>query len=377
MSLARLGLTVALAGLVALPNDTSAAPTAAQIAAICQHRAGCTIGKSFDAGKPLTVVQASVAGCTEDWLIDGSAAPRALLKRCKDGGTVTVGPNRLTHWHSGTSDVSWERTVTYSLSPWRAQNERGCSYRKGAAANGTATDIDYASLLVRSVDKDAAAPGTAGCPSWPTAFTVIPAVGQRAGYDVAAPILDREAVGTKVGIGDCVPAMTTAGVNGFITRGATAAADKAAEIRVISESTSTLLVQVFDPSADGGSRVEVWFPAGGDITRVGVTLSGPTSAPSEKKDILPSVDRWQTTDANGRNVTVMRLSWANQQTLFSGMAIAYSQNEGGKPARVVANTGIANDRPAYLPKMVSFEDAMITPVVGVCHLRDGRLMRAD
>ncbi|MEI6201727.1 MAG: hypothetical protein WCP68_07235, partial [Enhydrobacter sp.] len=95
------------------------------------------------------------------------------------------------------------------------------------------------------------------------------------------------------------------------------------------------------------------------------------------KDILPSVERWQATDASGRAVTVMRLSWANQQTLFSGMAIAYSQNEAGKSVRVVANTGIVNDRPAYLPKIVSFADAMITPAVGVCRVRDGRLIRAD
>ena len=377
MSLARTAFAGLLAGLIALPTASDAAPTAAQTAAICQSRAGCIITKSLDAGKPLTVVQASVAGCTEDWLLDGNLTPRALLKRCKDGGTVTVGPNRLTHKHSGTSDVAWERTVTYSLSPWRAISERGCSYRKGATANGTATDIDYASLVVRSVDKDSAAPGKAGCPAWPATFSATPDSGLRAGYDVAAPILDKDAVGTKVSIGDCVPAMTTAGINGFITRGGAALADKAAEIKIVSESTSTLLVQIYDPLADRTSRVEVWFPSGTDLTRIGIALAGAESAPSEKKEVLPSVDRWQATDTNGRAVTVMRLSWANQATLFSGMAIAYSQNEGGKPVRVVANTGIVNDRPAYLPKIVSFADALITPAPGVCHVRDGRLMRGD
>jgi len=76
-------------------------------------------------------------------------------------------------------------------------------------------------------------------------------------------------------------------------------------------------------------------------------------------------------------VTVMRLSWANQSTLFSGMAIACSQAEAGAPAQVVPNTGIVNDRPAYLPKIVSFADSQIAPAPGVCRLRDGRLMRAD
>ena len=120
MSLARPALAAILAGLIALPVHSQAAPTPAQTAAICQHRTGCTIGKSLDAGRPLTVVQASVSGCTEDWLLEKDLPPRALLKRCKDGGSVTVGANQLTHKHSGTSEVAWERTVTYSLSPWRA-----------------------------------------------------------------------------------------------------------------------------------------------------------------------------------------------------------------------------------------------------------------
>ena len=369
---------LALASLLfVLPLAAEAAPTAAQTAAICQHRSGCAIARTSETGKSQAVVQANVGGCSEYWLLEASAAPRQVLKHCKGGGTVTIGKGQLTHRQSGVSDVAWERTVTYALSPWRAVSERGCSYHKGAGMNGTATDIDYASLLLRSVDKDSTAQGAAGCPAWPTDFGATPAPGMRGGYDVAAPILDKEAVGTRIGIGNCVPAMTTAGVNGFITRGMPAAADKAAEIRVVSESTSTLLVQVFDPAADRTSRVEVWFPAAGDLARIGVAIGGPASVPSEKKEVLPSVERWPATDATGRPVTVMRLSWANQSTLFSGMAIAYSQAEAGAPARVVANTGIVNDRPAYLPKIVSFADSRIAPAPGVCKLRDGRLMRAD
>lgn len=377
MSAARLAFADLLPGLIVLPLAAHAAPTAVQTAAICQHRAGCTIAKSADAGKSLSVVRVTVGGCSEYWLLEASAPPRQLLKHCKGGGTVTIGQNRLTQRQSGVSDVVWDRVVTYSLSPWRALSERGCSYRKGAAVNGTATDIDYASLIVRSVDKDTTAAGGAGCPAWPAAFGATPAPGVRGGYDVAAPLLDKEAVGTKIGIGDCVLPMTTAGVNGLLTRGTPAAAGKIAEIRVVSESTSTLLVQVYDPSADRTSRVEVWFPAAGDLARIGVALNGPASAPSEKKDVLPSVERWQATDATGRPVTVMRLSWANQSTLFSGMAIAYAQDENGAPARVVANTGIVNDRPAYLPRIVSFADSQIATAPGACKKRDGRPMRAD
>ncbi|MBS0548236.1 MAG: hypothetical protein JSR24_10825 [Proteobacteria bacterium] len=358
-----------------MPAD--AAPSASQIAAVCQKRPHCSIVRTTAAGSGLDVLQAIVGGCSEYWLSQPNTAARQVLKNCKGGGTVTVSQNRLTHRQAGTGEIAWERTVAYSLSPWRAVSERGCSYHTGAAANGTATDIDYAALLVRSVDRDSTSPGPAACPVWPASFGMAPAPGLRGGYNVPAPILDKEALDAKGGIGDCVPAMTTAGENGFLTRGTAAASDKIAEIRVLAESANTLLIQVHDPIGDHASRVELWFPSNGDLARIGVSVSGPASAPSEKKDVLPSVERWPATDMEGRKVTVMRLSWADQSTLFSGMAIAYSQAEGGKPARAVANTGIVNDRPAYLPKIVSFADSRIVPVPGVCKLRDGRLMRAD
>ena len=374
MSVTGLAFPGLLLGLLAFPLAAQAATTIKQTAAICQGRAGCALGKTADAGKSLTVVQANIAGCSEYWLVEGTQPARQLLKLCKGDGSVIVGANLLTHKQSGTSDIVWERTVAYSLSPWRPVSERGCSYHPGTA-DGTATDLDFASMRLRSIDKDSTVRGATGCPAWTENFTATPAPGLRGGYNVAAPVLDKDVVGSKVTIGDCVPSMTTAGVNGFVTRGAPAAADKAAEIKVVSESISTLLVQVFDPSADKASRVEVWFPAAKDLARIGIDVAGPASAPSANKDVLPSVQRWQATDERSRPVTMMRLSWANQSTLFSGMAIAYAQNDNGKPVRVVANTSIVNDRPAYLPKIVSFADSRLEPAPGVCKARDGRLMR--
>ena len=116
MSLRDLALPGLLLGLLAFPLASEAAPTGRQTAPICQGRSGCTLGKSSDAGKSLTVVQATVAGCSEYWLVEGSQPARQLLKLCKGDGTVTVGSNRLTHRQSGTSDIVWERTVVGAAS---------------------------------------------------------------------------------------------------------------------------------------------------------------------------------------------------------------------------------------------------------------------
>src|SRR5689334_18237756 len=92
--------------LAAFPLVASAAPNAAQTAAICQGRASCKIAETTDAGKSpagaaLSVVEVRLGlankpddappeGCrdgnggfnggVEYWLLDGTAAPRQLLK---------------------------------------------------------------------------------------------------------------------------------------------------------------------------------------------------------------------------------------------------------------------------------------------------------
>jgi hypothetical protein len=197
-------------------------------------------------------------------------------------------------------------------------------------------------------------------------------------------------------IGDCVPAMTTGGANGFIVFGRPAAPDKAAEIKVIAESFQSLLIQVFDPAAASqpalskGSwinlpHVEVWVytgegtnntsrPTAKAVSQFGVDLNGKAYAGAGKKEAPPSVERWRARDASGRPVTVMRLTWASDTEFASGAAVVYSQAEAGKQARLVATTGIVSNRPLFVPGIMSLPNIDIEPPrPGNCRVRDGRL----
>ena len=146
--------------LIALPFAAQAAPTTAQTEAMCQGRKTCKVEKTYDAGKSpagatLEVVEVRLGladkpqdqedGCRTDsgdknggveyWLLDGTAAPRRVLKLCNDGygasgvgeDEVKVGPDRLSHWQTGGSSWRWSGTVTYALSPWRRSRKRAAA----------------------------------------------------------------------------------------------------------------------------------------------------------------------------------------------------------------------------------------------------------
>src|SRR6185295_20083168 len=69
------------------------------------------------------------------------------------------------------------------------------------------------------------------------------------------------------------------------------------------------------------------------------------------KPALPKVVRWTGKDEQGRAVTVLRLDWADEFALASGVVIAYSQGEGGRQARLWATGPIRKNRPGYLPTL--------------------------
>ena len=48
-------------------------------------------------------------------------------------------------------------------------------------------------------------------------------------------------------------------------------------------------------------------------------------------------------------MTALRLDWADEFALASGVVIAYSQGEGGRQARLWATAPIRKNRPGYLP----------------------------
>jgi hypothetical protein len=320
---------------------------------------------------------------------------------------VTVGPNRLVHAQSGGSAWRWDSTYTFTLAPWRVVSGRNCSYHNVSEASGTVTDIDYVAMRVRSIAKDSTNKDNGvGCPDWPKGaserFTPEPAAGVLGAYDIVVPLLGADSASFRIPngtvIGDCAPAMTTSGTSGFVVYGKPAVAAEAAEIRVVALSLRSLLIQVFDPAAAtqavpaGGSwinlpHLEIWVGRNGenlrtrlaldDLFQIGVDLDGRVHEGVGNKAALPSVERWQARDASGRPVVVLRLTWADEYALIGGGALVYSQAEAGKQARLVATTGIVNNRPLYVPDIVRIarRDDDLQP--GRCLIRDGRLSIAN
>ncbi|TAJ35191.1 MAG: hypothetical protein EPO67_05075 [Reyranella sp.] len=421
-----------------LPTPLLAAPDAAQTAAICGTRTTCKIEKTYDAGRspagaPLSVAEVRLGvadrpeksdeGCrtpdgkldggTELWLLDGDRPPSLLLALCNDGygasgigeDEIKVGPNRLVHWQVGGSAWRWIQTTTYSLVPWRALTDRSCSYHNISELSGITTDTDFSSLVIRSIAKDSRLkdPGM-GCPDWPASadksFTPEPEKGTYGAYNLVNPArgsdADLPAGGT---IGSCVPAMTSAGVNGFVVHGRPASPAQAAEIKVFATGLHTLTIQVFDPlAADqsapaGGSwihkpHVEVWVGYNKEqiytqlpltqLMQVGIDLDGNVYKGVGRAGTLPRVERRQATDEAGRRVTILELIWKNEYELIGGVAVVYSQAEGGKQTRLVSTTGIVNNRPLYLPSVREFYDKEPADKWGRCRLLPGgRLVRAD
>ena len=332
----RIILPVLFAQLVVALPAMAVEFAAAQKAAVCQTRSSCTVGSTFDGGKSatgsaLTVIavhlglkdkpddapdegcraEAGFDGGVEYWLLEGTAPAKRLLKLCNDGygaagvgeDDVTVGANRLVYTQLGGSSWRWQSTVTFTLAPWRAVTQRDCSYHNISANNGSVTDIDYQTRGVRSIAKDRTARwDEPGCPIWPPSasnkFVAQPGPNLLGAYNVVTPNRDggdsAPAIPAGTAIGDCVPAMTTAGANGFIVFGHPAPPGHVAELRVIAESLNSLLVQVFDPVAGEPSapaagswinlpHIEIWIDFDAEertrvplneLTQIGVDLSG-------------------------------------------------------------------------------------------------------
>jgi hypothetical protein len=419
------------------PLAAAAELTAAQKSAICGTRATCTIGNSHDGGRSsggaaLSVIEIHLGlkdrpddGCrtaddqrdggVEYWLLDGSAPPTRLLKLCNDGygaadigeDKVTVGLNRLVHWRVGGSAWRWESTVTYTLAPWRAIGDRECSFNDLSADNGTLTDIDHMTMRARSIAKDAGHPGDdVGCPEWsPGAllhFTPQPGPGLLGAYEILVPILGDGVAPPQIPagttIGDCGAAMSTAGANGFVVFGKAAPPEKAAEVRVVAPSRNSLLIQISDPLADSNGGVaprswidlpyvEIWTshdPEPGHtrlplskLSQVAVDLSGNVHAGVGRQDAPPTVEHWQARDGNDRPVVVMLLKWANEAQFLGGVALVYSQAERGRQTRLIANTDIVNNRPLYLPEIISLGNDNVEPPPGRCRINDRRLSMVD
>jgi hypothetical protein len=371
-------------------------------------------------------------GGVEYWLAEGPQPPRLVLKLCNDGygaaqageDEVTIGANELDHRQYGGSNWRSEVWTKTSLSPLNVIHRRSCYYWTGGPRTGVLTDNDPQTWLTRSIafaptpeasDDDAPAASGAvsdaeiACPDWPanadTGLSPVPGDGLVAGYDIPQGPVDELREGQA--IGDCGYSMGSDGRQGFIVFGQPADAAHAAIVTAMVAGDRRLLVQVYDPSAVTEAaaaadrswihrpHIEIWVGSSASeeidpesAQQIGIGLDGDMHAGvgGGEGESLPKVEHWQAVDGEGRPVILLRMTWPDSQSLGYNLGLVYSQSEGGKQARLVANTGIVKNRPLYLPGFFDpqysgygassdeSEESGDTPPASICTVRNGLLL---
>jgi hypothetical protein len=358
--------------------------------AICGSRATCTIAKLTPAGKSETGTELTVAevhlgvadraqpedpchdadgnedGGQEYWLVEGSAAPRMLLKLCNDGygaagvgvDEITVADNRFTHFQAGGSNDRWEQSETIQLSPQKSLAIDSCSYRGTDPDTVAFTAADLTRMDIRSLAiASAAAAGTGdegGCDVLKKDIAAPPKSGFLGGLDTPMPNLGTDPTrpvdfpeGTI--LGGCAGRLEAEAAGPALVYGK-ADPGRGAELRFLATGPQTLVIQLRDSRPDkakaaswvGADHLEIWtspepsdsyIPDPAKVAQLGITLDGETHA-GAGKPTTPKVQHWMGQDEQGRPVTVFRLDWAEEFALAGGVIIAYSQGEGGKQSRL-------------------------------------------
>ena len=417
----------ALIGVTALllafgASSAQAADMAQLKPAICGSRTSCTIAKLTPAGKSESGAELAVAevhlgvadradpndachdndgnedGGQEYWLVEGSAAPRLLLKLCNDGygaagvgmDEITIGDNHFTHFQAGGSNDRWEATETIQLSPQISLYIDSCSYRGTDPDTVAFTAADLARMDIRSLAiASAAAAGTGdegGCDVLKKDIAAPPKSGFLGGLDAPMPNLGTDPTkpvdfpeGTI--LGGCAGRLEADAAGPALVYGKVDPG-RSAELRFLATGPQTLVIQLRDSRPDkvkaaswvGADHLEIWtspepsdsyIPDPAKVAQLGITLDGETHSGAGKPGV-PKVQRWTGQDEQSRPVTVFRLDWAEEFALAGGVTIAYSQGEGGKQARLWATGPIRKNRPGYLP--------ILFPLPVACGAVEGRWM---
>jgi hypothetical protein len=332
-----------------------------------------------------------VDGGREIWLLADGAKPLKLLPLCNDGygsaqmgyDDIEIGDNRLTHTQSGGSAWRWDSATTFQLSPLALVGESSCSYHNAAPETGELMVVDRRTLEARAY---APAPrkdwsdAEIGCPTATPDFTKPldpqPAPDVVAGYAVPMPFdVDPSPLPDGTTLGTCGLALKSDGSKGFLIYGKPAAAADTAEMRVIAETGKSLMIQIRDPLATAAAKaggatwikqphVEIWTAAEGALPegdseqapekqyfQIGIGLDGSVNVGAGKPAALPKVTTWPAKDEEGRDVTVLRVSWEEEAALIYGLGVVYSQAEGGKQARLIATAPIQKNKPIFLPNI--------------------------
>jgi hypothetical protein len=293
---------------------------------------------------------------------------------------------------SGGSAWRWSNTTVYSLSPFRPLSTDGCSYQDTSSDSGTETvtdEVKFRAVVIAknpSVnwgdnDEMACLDTKPAMFATPNPYPVAKGVMAFPAVTPAEGALDFANVADGTALGNCSTTLSTDGKSGFLTFGQPASSADGAYVRVLAPTGSSLLLQVYDPSAAkapagkswiAGSHVEVWADANidttgplkrSDLSQVAIDLDGTLHVVGKAE--APKVRHWQAKDENGRPVTVLMLNWADGSAFAVGTAISYSQAEGGKQGRLVANTPMVHGVPVYIPGIVGLQER--------CSVKSGRL----
>lgn len=326
-------------------------------------------------------------GGREIWLLAGDAAPRLLLPLCNDGygaagmgeDVIEVGPNQLVHSQYGGSAWRWHSVKTIRLSPLKVTREESCSYHNVAPGSGETVIVNRDTFEARAFGFVTEGKNeddlSIGCPEGAADFTQTldpqPDAETLAAYALPAPFsLDAAQLPEGTTLGTCGLVLKSDGSKGLLIYGKPADPANAAELRVIVETPSSLLIQVRDPLAAAETsaaswvkapHVEIWSGRASDTyegyptlpekeyDQIGITLDGQMHEGVGKLEKLPAVTAWAGKDELGRDVTVMRVAWNPEFGLPSGLGVVYSQAEGGKQARLVSSAPIVKNKPLFLP----------------------------
>jgi hypothetical protein len=339
-------------------------------------------------------------GGIEYWLLEGNKAPRSLLKLCNDGygaagvgyDEVQIGPNRLTHIQDGGSNDRWESTDVVSLSPQRTLHTESCGFRGTDPNYGTYSWVDVAHMAAQSLAIDDAiqtndATGNEDDPCTALKKRIGKPVehGYLGGVDIPFPTLDPGATVSDVplprgtALGNCASTFLADGKSGYLVYGK-ADSSRFAVLRFVAPDFHDIVIQIYDPRRDksappswvNADHLEIWTL--GDLgntvhvdpaaaRQTGIDLDGHAYAGTGKPDV-PDVERWEAVDEQNRPVVVLKLHWKAEEALYGGVAIAYSQAEGGRQTRIFSTGPIVKNRPIYLPYVAS------VPVT--CGVVDGR-----
>ena len=344
-------------------------------------------------GDPEVVDGPEYDGGEEVWLLAGSEVPKLLLALCNDGygaagvgeDQFEVGPNMLTWDQSGGSNWRWITIRQIRLAPLAVVKEFDCSYNDVAPGTEQLTEVDRLTLQARSIGAVAgwkfSDDDEIGCPDWRSGpDSTLPTGPKIAGaYAVPMPNPGADTSGIAypdgIALGDCARELSTDGLHGFLVYGKPADAASAATFRAIKETETSLLIQVYDPTAAaelkagkakswvGQPHIEIWTsemanPEDNDgengetyvFRQFAIGLDDRTYPGANASAPLPTVKHWAAKDEQDRDVTVYRVTWeGDEHRPDFGLGVVYSQAKDGKQVRLISNAQIKKNKPLYLP----------------------------